>query len=61
MTYITKKHYIIGDVMSKINPNDWESFDDMLNKKRDKKKKKAKSLKIARDKKRKEKYEKKYN
>tara|TARA_A100001391_G_scaffold204459_1_gene200252 strand:- start:221 stop:364 length:144 start_codon:yes stop_codon:yes gene_type:complete len=47
--------------MSKINPNDWESFDDMLNKKTDKKKKKARTLKEARNKKRKEKYVKKYN
>jgi hypothetical protein len=61
LTYILKKHYIIGDVMSKVNPNDWESFDDMLNKKRDKKKKKARSLKEARNKRRKEKYGKKYN
>ena len=47
--------------MSKVNTNDWESFDELNNKKRDKKRKKARSLKTARDKRRKEKYGKKYN
>jgi len=61
LTLIVKNPYIIGDVMSKVNTNDWELFDELNSKKRDKKKKKARSLKAAKNKRRKEKYGKKYN
>tara|TARA_R100001079_G_scaffold10467_1_gene5183 strand:- start:409 stop:552 length:144 start_codon:yes stop_codon:yes gene_type:complete len=46
--------------MSKVNPNDWELFDEKNNKKIDKKKKKDRSLREARNKRRKEKYGAKY-
>ena len=61
LTLITKNPYIIGDVMSKVNTNNWELFDELNSKKRDKKRKKARSLKSARNKRRKEKYGKKHN
>ena len=53
LTLITKNPYIIGDVMSKVNTNNWELFDELNSKKRDKKRKKARSLKSARNKRRK--------
>ena len=39
--------------MSKVNTNNWELFDELNSKKRDKKRKKARSLKSARNKRRK--------
>ena len=47
--------------MSKVNTNDWELFDELNSKKRDKKRKKARSLKPARTSYSGEQYGKKYN